>query len=552
MLVYAQDWLTTAQFGLVLLLMSITALYDVFVKRPSVLSLKLKGSLQTISVHFTCDLLVDASVRCIGCCDLFKLGKHQADSKLCLQLGQMQQQLQQSGPFLELSYVWLPAEGQDKAMPTVHDKAGLAARAASGYTLVTGTGQAVCQGQQSSEAAPRLPFGSPLGDDSQRQVMASSSSSSAPVFSEAFSNLQSQASAPLYMAAAASTGQRSGAGENQTAALPLDVTSSVSGLVTPCRAHHSLPQGVGHAKHDDTPGSKLEESAAGQDLAWEGTKLLGDAEFDVEPRLSQSHPDSTDHAFSKAQGVSDPQSAAADVNAWPQPEADPSAFGFQQAAIEQCSEASLPHDYPSQQPALPMHAPASFPEPSMPLSSGSLSEQPSGFLSREASVWSVQPPGALSAEPSGCWDDLPQVASSPEVLGCFSLPDQHEPQQLPQQLPESPKVSCEDLGGCHYTEDAYLGGFEMPEDMDFELPPLDSPEQAALASPVARDDQAADMHQAQADARFEELVPAETEHGAHAHGQQSFALRATDEVSCHPHCKFDTIAGVLKHSDNSP
>jgi len=445
----------------------------------------------------------------------------------------VQQQLQQSGPFLELSYVWLPAEGQDKAMPTVHDKAGLAARAAAGYTLVTGTGQAVCQGQQSSEAAPRLPFGSPLEDDSQRQAMASSSSSSAPVFSEAFSNLQSQASAPLYMAAAASTGQRSGAGENQTAALPLDVTSSVSGLVTPCRPHQGLPQGVGHAKHDDTPRSKLEQSSAGQDLAWEGTKLLGDADFDIEPRLSQSHPDGMDHAFNTAQGWSDPLSAAADVNAWPQPEADPSAFGFQQASTEQCSEASLPHNYPSQQPALPMHAPASFPEPSGqfgPLSSGSLSEQPSGFLSREASVWSVQPPGALSAEPSGCWDDLPQVALSPEVLGCFSLPDQHDPQQLP----ESPKQACEDLGGRHYTEDAYPGGFEMPEDMEFELPPLDSPEQGALASPVAKDDQAADMHQAQADASFDELVPAETEH---AHGQASFALLATDEVSCHHDCK---------------
>ena len=460
----------------------------------------------------------------------------------------MQQQLQQSGPFLELSYVWLPAEGQDKAMPTVHDKAGLAARAASGYTLVTGTGQAVSQGQQSSEAAPRLPIGSPLGDDSQRQAIASSSSSSAPVFSEAFSNLQSQASAPLYMAAAASTGRRSGAGENQTAALPLDVTSSVSGLITPCRAHHGLPQGVGHAKHDDTPGSKLEQSAAGQDLAWEGPKLLGDADFDIEPRLSQSHPDSTDHAFSTAQGLSDPLSAAADVNAWPQPEADPSAFGFQQAAVEQCSEASLPHNYPSQQPALLMHAPASFPEPSMPLSSKSLSEQPSGFLSREASVWSVQPPGALSAEPSGCWDDIQQVALSPEVLGCFSLPDQHE---LPRQLPESPKQACQDLNGQLYTEDAHLGGFDMPEDMEFALPPLDSPEQAVLASPVAKDDQTADVHQAHADAGFDDLVPVETEYGAHVHGQQSFALLATDEVSIIVASDLTAVL-VYLNNDNSP
>ena len=451
----------------------------------------------------------------------------------------MQQQLQQSGPFLELSYVWLPADGQDKAMLTVHDKAGLAARAASGYTLVKGTGQAVFK---SSEAALRLPFGSPLGDDSQRQAMASSSSSSAPVFSEAFSNLQSQASAPLYMAAAASTGQRSGAGENQTAALPLDVASSVSGLITPCRAHQSLPQGVGYAKHDDTPRSKLEQSSAGQDLAWEGTKLLGDADLDIEPRLSQSHPDGMDHAFSTAQGWSDPLSADADVNAWPQSEADPSAFGCQQAAVEQCSETSLPDNYPSQQPALPVHPPASFPEPCMPLSSGSIPEQPSGFLSREASMWSVQPPGALSAEPSGCWDDLPQVALSPEVLGCFSLPDQHDHQQLPQQLPESPKHACEDLGR-YYTEDAYFGGFEMPEDMDFELPPLDSPEQAALASPVARDKQAADVHQEQADAGFGELVPAEAGRGAH--GQQSFALLATDEVSCHHDClSSDRMASV--------
>ena len=50
--VFIQDWLTLARFGLVLLLMFITALYDMFAKRLSMLSLKLKGSLQTIGVHF--------------------------------------------------------------------------------------------------------------------------------------------------------------------------------------------------------------------------------------------------------------------------------------------------------------------------------------------------------------------------------------------------------------------------------------------------------------------------------------------------------------------
>jgi len=72
MQVYAQDWLTLAQFGLVLLLMSITALYDMFVKLLSMLPLKLKGSLQTIGVHFTGDLLVDASVCCMWHCDLWE------------------------------------------------------------------------------------------------------------------------------------------------------------------------------------------------------------------------------------------------------------------------------------------------------------------------------------------------------------------------------------------------------------------------------------------------------------------------------------------------
>lgn len=459
--------------------------------------------------------------------------------------------------------MWLPAHG-DSRLPdaTVQNKASLSARAAAGLAVFSGTGQAGSHSQQpaGASAAPRLPFGSPLGPESQRPAIAASSSSSARVLSEAFSNLLPETSARLQTAAAVSTGQRSGAGENQTAAFPVDVTSSVSGLVTPCRAHQGLPQGGGLTKHDDTPGSHLEESS---DPAWGRTKLSDDADFDMEPRLSQSHPDSVVHHSGDAQVCSDLPPAVEDQQAWSQ-EAEPPAVGLQHATT--C------HSSPSQL-SIPASACCSEP-PGQSAShlSGALTEQPSGYLSREASVWSVEPPGALSAEPSGCWDDLPDAPLSPEVTGYEQLPHQAaDSQQLLGRLHEPfPKACVDVLRTQLSTADAYPGAFEMPEDFTFELPSLDSPDQAPLpdlcpdqsqptgvttAMPqgfcgdkLGPQSQAAVQHlavpqvecghelavQSHADAGCREVVAAEPAPGANAYGPGSLsALLASEEVSSH-------------------
>jgi len=392
----------------------------------------------------------------------------------CLQLGQVQQQLQQTGAFLEVSYVWLPVRTGASPVAPAQDKASISALAAAGYAMATQGSAALDDGadREASHAIganvePRLPFGSPLGPESQQQrpAVAASSSSSARVLSEAFSNLQPEAAASLHAAAAVSIGQKSAAGENQTAALAVDVTSSVSGLVTPCKAQHGLLHESGPAKHDDTPGSsQLAPSSARQGLAWEGSSLLGHADFDIEPRLSQSHPDCMGNEVCPAKAYTD-QATGTEPEARTEVEhpADQPAS---------CAQASGPFLEAAE------HFPGQFPD--------ALSEQSSGFLSREASVWSVQPPGALSTEPSGCWDDMPDVPMSPEVMGNGELPDQAtDLQQLPQQL-----NACVDLvGSQHYAEDACLGMFDMPEEMDFELPPLDSPDQAALFNACSADNQ---------------------------------------------------------------
>lgn len=472
--------------------------------------------------------------------------------------------------------MWLPAHG-DSRLPdaTVQNKASLSARAAAGLAVFSGTGQADSHSQQpaGASAAPRLPFGSPLGPESQRPTIAASSSSSARVLSEAFSNLLPETSAQrrLQTAAAVSTGHRSGAGENQTAAFPVDVTSSVSGLVTPCRAHQGLPQGGGLTKHDETPGSHLEESS---DPAWGRTKLSDDADFDVEPRLSQSHPDSVVHHSGDAQVCSDLPPAVEDQQAWSQ-EAEPPAVGFQHAAT--C------HTSPSH-----LSIPASLccsepPGQSASHLSEALTEQPSGYLSREASVWSVEPPGALSAEPSGCWDDLPDAPLSPEVTGHNQAADS---QQLLGQLHEPfPKACVDVLRTQHSTADAYPGAFEMPEDFTFELPSLDSPDQAPLpdlcpdqsqptgttaavpqggcSNKLAPQSQAAVQHlampqpecgsesavQTRADVGCGEVVAVEPAPGANAYGPGSLsALLASEEVSSrHQGLRSEAPSAVIVH-----
>ena len=383
---------------------------------------------------------------------------------------------------------------------SAQSKASISATAAAGYALtaqshplpIAGAGQAARQDQQSSGMPlPRLPFGSPLAPESQRP--AASSSSSARVLSEAFSSLQPPAS---QAAAAISTGHRSGAGENQTAAPPLDMTSSVSDLVTPCKNQQGLVHEAGIAQHDqvETPGtSQLTHSVLFKDLAWEGTSLPDRTELDIEPRLSQSHPGCIDRHEQPAEIPSHPPPRADIEMAGSQPDAGPSSSAFQaQQPITQASTAGF--HCPSNQSALLQQAQGCFLElPSqLPIQlSDSLFDEPAGCPSREASVWSIQPPGALSAEPSGCCDELTDVPVSTQCTGFGHQPghaaDHH---QLPQPLHESYPDTCVDLfGGQHYSEDACPGMFDMPKDMDFDLPPLDSPDQAAVDASTAQTEQ---------------------------------------------------------------
>ena len=133
--------------------------------------------------------------------------------------------------------------------------------------------------------ARSLPFGSPLGSSVRPSA---SSCSSARVLSEAFSNLHPEG--PQTTAAAVSAGQQSHAGKRLVAGPPVDVTSSVSGLVTPCKHQDGLVHKPAPARPDDTPGtSHLASSPCHSDLAWEKANLPEHSEPDIEAMLSQSH-----------------------------------------------------------------------------------------------------------------------------------------------------------------------------------------------------------------------------------------------------------------------
>ena len=407
-----------------------------------------------------------------------------------LQLGQVQQQIQQTGPFLELSYVWLPAaslltpgQAQGGSDSIAQSKACISALAAAGYALAKqcdkpSQADGTEPGQRAAEptnpaVVQRLPFGSPLGRDSHRSAVGTSSSSSAQFCKEASSSLQLAASACL-RTAALSTGQRSAAGENQAPHVAFDVNSSVSGLVTPGKEQHGHPQEACLAKPEDTPGTSQLASSAQQGLAWEGSTQLDHTDDDLEPRLSQSHPDGvpapdqlhTDPALlqESVQHTGQPQSSALACQSHPQgpPELDTGLHPDQQ------SEPGS--DLPSVQ------AFESFP--------GALAEQPSGLLCGEPSVWSVQAPGALSAEPSGCWDVFPDalLPSDPALpeAACDSEPLPHH---------EAPPSMVEDeFDDQRHVEHAEPDMFSLGE-FDFGLPPLDSPHHEAMSSgsPVSAD-----------------------------------------------------------------
>lgn len=392
---------------------------------------------------------------------------------MLVQLGQVQQQIQQKGPFLELSYVWLPAASLHLPGDTpasyasdtgVQSKACISALAAAGYALAkqrdtASHADAIGSDQRAAEPSD---VGVP-GRRSHRSAVATSSSSSAPVVSEAFSNLQPAASASL-RTAAGSTGQRSAAGENQAPAPGLDVNSSVSSLVTPGKEQLSSLQEACIAKPADTPGSKLAAPSAHQGLPWESSPLLGHADHAFEPRLSQSHPDITAVPHQLQAEFSAPQQCKDDteIPTGPQP------CQSYQLQGQEPPEADMDLDCTQSQGQ--EAAPDCLRQASEPVSD-SLAEQPSGFLSCEPSVWSIQPPGALSAEPSGCWDDLPDVPLSSD--NCLTKsPGQ---QQLEHDKAEL-KARMTGFGSQEHAEPDPL----CISELDFDLPPLDSPEEAAM------------------------------------------------------------------------
>ena len=326
-----------------------------------------------------------------------------------MQLGQVQQQIQQSGAFLELSYVWLPTGGfhvprhtPDASDTAAQSKACISALAAAGYALAKQSDTTIqADASEPDRRAAELTDASLPGCKSHRSAVAASSSSSAQVVSEAFSNLQPAASASLWTAAE-STGQRSAAGENQAPAQGLDVNSSVSDLVTPGKGQLSSLQEACIAKPADTPGSShLAASSARKGLAWESSPLLAHSNNEFEPRLSQSHPDI----------VAAPSQLQAEPNALQQSNGDtgyPQARTLSQACQShqlQCQVLPEAKMYMgcTQSPQDDQEAVSDSLRQASGLLSEALAEQPSGFLSGEPSVWSIQPPGALSAEPSGCW-----------------------------------------------------------------------------------------------------------------------------------------------------
>lgn len=390
---------------------------------------------------------------------------------MLVQLGQVQQQIQQKGPFLELSYVWLPAASlhlpgdmpESYASDTgVQSKACISALAAAGYALAKqhDTASHADAIQSDQRAAEPSDVGVP-GRRSHRSAVATSSSSSAPVVSEAFSNLQPAASASL-RTAAGSTGQRSAAGENQAPALGLDVNSSVSSLLTPGKEQVRSLQAACIAKPADTPGSKLAAFSAHQG---ESTPLLGHADHDFEPQLSQSHPDITAVSHQLQAEFNAPQQCNDDTELPTQAQACQS----YQPQGQEASEANMDLD------CTQSHGQEAVPDCLRQASgsaSDSLAEQPSGFLSGEPSVWSIQPPGALSAEPSGCWDDLPDVPLSSDncLAGTTGQQQQLEPDKA-------------ELNACRsgFGSQAHAEPDSLCiSELDFDLPPLDSPEEAAM------------------------------------------------------------------------
>lgn len=402
-----------------------------------------------------------------------------------LQLGQVQQQVQQSGPFLELAYVWLPAArlhvpGQSPAA-AAQSKACISAQAVAGYAVAKQRDHAsradpIHPDQRAAApSGPAILPGSPTHRHLHRSAVVTSSSSSAQVVSEAFSNLQPAASVSL-RTAAGSTGHKSAAGEIQAPAHGCDVNSSVSGLVTPGKAQPGSLQEASIGKPEDTPGSShLAPPAAHQGLDWDS----GHVDFEFEPRLSQSHPDIVAAQNQPQEPSNASQQSKGDtefLHTGTRPRLCPS------HPCQALPEPNPESDCSQSLEEIPDAVHDSLCQASEPRS-GELTEQPSGFLSGEPSVWSIQPSGALSAEPSGCWDDLPEVALSLDDCLPAGVEGQHQRHEH------------------HTTEPSRNMGLEPPpaqthaepdpfgiDELDFDLPLLDSPDQpATLATSAGRE-----------------------------------------------------------------
>ena len=443
-----------------------------------------------------------------------------------MQLGQVQQQIQQNGPFLELSYVWLPAAGlhlpghtPDASDPAAQSKACLSALAAAGYALAKQRDTASQAGASKPDQRGAEPSDANFpGRKSHRSAAATSSSSSARIVSEAFSNLQPAASAFL-RTAAGSTGQRSAAGENQAPAHGLDVNSSVSGLVTPGKENLSSLQEACIAKPADTPGSsQLAASSAHIGLAWESTSP-DHADRDFEPRLSQSHPDIA-AAPSQLQAELTAPHQSNGATEYPQNGTLSQVCHSRQLQCQELPEANMDVDC-TQSPQDDQDALAdSLCQASEP---GDLAEEPSGFLSGEPSVWSIQPPGALSAEPSGCWDNLPAVPLSSD--NCLTDSMGHQQQQQHLKHHKADAGAC--MGGFSSQAHAEPDLFSISE-LDFDLPPLDSPEQAAMLEVRSLDNQA----QSSKEPVILHMVPgsAQQPHGHRLNGQ--IVAHPVDAMEC--------------------
>lgn len=436
--------------------------------------------------------------------------RHSVLLMLRVQLGDVKQQLQQEGNMLELQYAWFPVESGPAAdLPPRpsgkedHSKQSTSSLAAASYGAANCADAFSASASQSQPkenvagtrrgtAASRTPFGSPLQAASRHQSGAASSSSSAHVLEEAVNS--AQRSDLLQPQEHAGLEQRpSDTDAGLPAAPALDVVSSVSGLVTPCKAQHSVlqkPSEFCHRPSHSHPSTLQSPHATG----WQGSSMPGAVQNSSLTPHSHRVTDSMECTYSQTTPSVPPTRLAELPSAAHL--AGPSLTGNNDQNAEQVNHHSdlclLAHSV--QQPTQLSQA-----LPSQTLSSAA---------AQHVQCTQAEASEHIFAEPSGNCDDVCNAASHCSSIPC-SLPDQTQPacdvQHSQQDLfvdvahhalhtahsehagppehaghagPPEHTAHAEPAGPAEHagpadSNDDYFG---LPDTLDFDLPLLDFPE----------------------------------------------------------------------------